>query len=257
MKLARACKVGVKCPIDCVMDQWTAFARCTKDCGGGTKSRSREVMTPEDHGGAPCAEASETVACNTHSCDVDCVLDDWTAWGPCTKSCKASSWTEPGHQYRKKHIKVAIKGKGKCPHPDSRFRYEHQKCNNFKCPKNIECAAAMDMVILLDGSGSLWHRGPRSVWDTNFRREKAFTKEIIKHSKMDGADVMEQEDDGKYPTHMRIGIIVFATRVKVVSKLSGKKDELIKKLDAEKWPMGATMTHSALREALTMFAYTK
>merc|ERR1719440_822130 len=131
MKLARACKVGVKCPIDCVVDSWTAWGRCTKACGGGSKSRQREVMTPDDHGGIPCPETTETVACNTESCDVDCVLDDWTAWSPCTKSCRASPRTEPGHQYRRKHIKVAIKGKGKCPKPDSRLRFEHQTCNTF------------------------------------------------------------------------------------------------------------------------------
>ena len=30
--------------------------------------------------------------CNMDSCDKDCVLSDWTGWGPCSKSCLGKSF---------------------------------------------------------------------------------------------------------------------------------------------------------------------
>lgn len=219
---------------------------------------------PDDHGGEPCPESTEGRSCKTFSCDEDCKLAEWTSWGSCTKSCKASSCTCSGptctcipRQYRKRHIKVAIKGAGECPKPDQRERFEYQQCNNFVCPKDITCVAPMDMVIMLDGSGSLWNRGPRNVWNKNFLFEKEYTKEVIKHSTMDGFDIMEQDDEGKYPTHARIGVILFATRVQVVSKLTGKKDPLLAAVDALKWPMGATNTHMAVDQAMSLLQYTR
>merc|ERR1719440_2731685 len=51
---------GAKCPIDCIVGEWSPFSKCTKDCGGGSKTRDRPILTPDDHGGTPCPEVAET-----------------------------------------------------------------------------------------------------------------------------------------------------------------------------------------------------
>merc|ERR1719463_571286 len=103
-------------------------------------------MTSSDHGGKPCTSMSESGECNMDSCDQDCVLSDWTGWGPCSKACLAKSTWLPGTQTRSKSIKEPTVGGGFCPKP-------------------IECVADLDIVIVHDGSGSLWYRwGGKSMW---------------------------------------------------------------------------------------------
>merc|ERR1719463_354213 len=52
------------CPIDCVVDEWSEFGACSKDCGGGIQSRVRRAITEDEHGGEPCGDLSETMECN-------------------------------------------------------------------------------------------------------------------------------------------------------------------------------------------------
>merc|ERR1719265_3054214 len=35
----------IKCPVDCVMSEWSDYSKCTKDCEGGVQQRTRDVMT--------------------------------------------------------------------------------------------------------------------------------------------------------------------------------------------------------------------
>ena len=35
----------MKCPIDCVMSQWSGWAKCTKECEGGVQARTRDIRT--------------------------------------------------------------------------------------------------------------------------------------------------------------------------------------------------------------------
>jgi len=55
---------------DCGWQEWTLFSSCTKTCGGGTKSRTRERLFPAAANGANCKGAwIDLKSCNTNSCD--------------------------------------------------------------------------------------------------------------------------------------------------------------------------------------------
>ena len=64
----RGCGVALKCPVDCVASEWTAWSQCSSSCGGGVTSRARYEKNGAFHGGRLCGEMSEARACNNHVC---------------------------------------------------------------------------------------------------------------------------------------------------------------------------------------------
>merc|ERR1719478_1280640 len=58
-------------------------------------------------------------------------------------------------QSRAKHVVVPIRGFGKCPKESSYERYTERTCNNQECVGDEICIAHQDLVIAVDGSGSV------------------------------------------------------------------------------------------------------
>merc|ERR1719238_618297 len=54
---------------DCVVSEWSAWTKCSANCGGGLQSRSRKVLTTPAGAGQACPELSESQDCNTHKCE--------------------------------------------------------------------------------------------------------------------------------------------------------------------------------------------
>merc|ERR1719152_403759 len=125
-----------KCPVDCVMSEWSGWSKCTAECEGGVRSHTRSLLVKPKNGGIACNTAEETEACNTMSCDRDCTLAPWTPWEPCSVACGT------GFQNRNKHVLVPTRGFGKCPREDAPMRFEQQ-----------------DLLIAVDGSGSVRENG--------------------------------------------------------------------------------------------------
>jgi len=76
------------CPMDCVTGPWTDTSQCTVTCGGGTKTQSLPIISLPAYGGKACTTSvSQTVACNTQGCPIDCVLGSWLEPGPCSVPC--------------------------------------------------------------------------------------------------------------------------------------------------------------------------
>merc|ERR1719189_2139709 len=153
-QLEREKKCGQKkCPVDCLMSEWSGWTKCTKDCEGGVQAKTRDVMTKPKNGGRGCDSVQEERPCNTGSCDRNCKLSDWSEWSPCTMACSG------GITKRFKKVVVPIRGQGKCPkrsHPD---RFEEKKCNTQDCVGDEICIAKQDLVLAVDASGSLREKG--------------------------------------------------------------------------------------------------
>ena len=55
-------------PVDCVVGNWTDWDECSKACGGGTKNRTREIVTAAENGGKACPSLMDQVICNAEAC---------------------------------------------------------------------------------------------------------------------------------------------------------------------------------------------
>lgn len=144
------------CPVDCKLEEWAGWSSCSAECDGGVRERSRSIIVRDAHGADPCDETEEAEACGSQACDKDCTLSEWTKWGSCTKACGH------GFQMRTKSVDETARGTGQCWGPDAEQRLEYKSCNNFECeailPWNkpmLTCNSKVDLILLLDGSGSL------------------------------------------------------------------------------------------------------
>merc|ERR1719225_1643986 len=153
-QLEREKKCGQKkCPVDCLMSEWSGWSKCTKDCESGVQAKTRDVLTKPKNGGRGCDSVQEERPCNTGSCDRNCKLSDWSEWSPCTMACSG------GITNRFKKVVVPIRGQGKCPTGKNPDRFETDKCNTQDCVGDEICIAKQDLVIALDASGSLKEKG--------------------------------------------------------------------------------------------------
>jgi hypothetical protein len=159
------------CPVDCHLHAWTDWSKCSAECGGGVQSRLRDIEQAARNGGKTCPPSSDTRPCNTQACEKDCELSQWSSWSKCSKVC------DGGTQKRTKYVKESPEGEGKCPEKWSMERLEYKKCNAFACElpdptKAMPCKSAMDVVLLIDGSGSLGRRG----WNAEIKAAETFTE---------------------------------------------------------------------------------
>merc|ERR1719217_1992396 len=175
----------IKCPVDCVMSMWSKYSKCTKDCEGGVRGRTRSILTKPKNGGMSCNTVSESEPCNTGSCDRNCKLKKWSKWSPCSVACGG------GFQERWRRVLIPIRGNGRCPKPQSRYRYRIQKCNTMDCVGDEICVAKQDLVMAIDASGSLREAG--------FKVVRGFAAKLIDNYK---GEYFGYED-------MRIGVVRF------------------------------------------------
>jgi hypothetical protein len=77
-----------------------------------------------------------------------------------------------GDQQRVRKVIVPIRGDGKCPTANSEHRSQEQECNAHACVGDELCVAKQDLVIAVDGSGSVHADG--------FKLVRNFTGELLK-----------------------------------------------------------------------------
>jgi len=55
---------------DCEVDEWGPWSSCSSECGPGTQTRERKVLTPVRNGGRPCPELIQKRRCHGVNCEV-------------------------------------------------------------------------------------------------------------------------------------------------------------------------------------------
>jgi len=184
---------------------------------------ARSVEIDAENGGAACDATDEAQMCNTGACDADCELADWSPWEKCSKSCNG------GIEIRRKYILEEARGMGKCAHEDSPERFEEKPCNMDPCPPNLVCNSKADIVIVLDGSGSVRTKG--------FKATKLFARKLVER--------MEINENAT-----KIGLIRFSKKVDVLEHMTFDKDGLLSQIDSMSFPRRTTSTSLALSMAL-------
>jgi len=146
------------CGVDCELSTWSGWSKCSANCGSGVSQRLRDVERAMKYGGAPCGETSQTRSCSNQACEKDCELSKWTKWSACSKDC------DGGTKKRQKFVKKVPEGSGHCADEWSTKRLQYKNCNMTRCqlPKGKQiatCNKTLDIVLLIDGSGSLGKKG--------------------------------------------------------------------------------------------------
>jgi len=241
------------CPIDCAQEPWSGWSKCSAECGGGVEQRVRRTTVPMRYGGKPCGDTKQEVQCNTQACDKDCELSAWTKWSECSKDCGG------GTKKRIRYVTSAATGAGKCANKWEPERLEYTKCAMNRCitTQNYTTLACLhkpiDVILLLDGSGSMGRKG----WAAQMALTKKFVK-AFENPTAEDAQIATILYSG--PRTWRGWRKCFAKRtpkaerdnacnVKTVSHFTKDLKGLQSKLAALKWPKGGTLTSLAIKKA--------
>jgi len=237
------------CPVDCRLSVWSGWSKCSAECGGGVQQRLREVKLAMKFGGKPCGATSQTNACNAQACEKDCELSAWTKWSTCSKDC------DGGSQKRQKFVKHEPEGAGECAGEWSVKRLQYKKCNMVRCKvpdedKPLPCNRSLDVILLIDGSGSLGKEG----WAQEIKAAQLFVDAFTDSGKANMAVIMYsgpktwsgvEKCTGKQETPIdpeKCGIKMVTHFTEDMKKVKN----LINGLD---WPQGSTLTSLALMTA--------
>lgn len=221
LKLTQVCNQR-PCPVDGQMGRWEEWSQCSRICGGGTRTRSRVILTLAGHGGLPTGETMQEELCNVQPCNLDCQLGEWTAWSNCSTACGH------GHRLRTRYVLQDVVGQGTCPASDDITRRHTIDCNETgpACGESaFKCATHLDLLLVLDGSGS--------VTADDFTKMKDFSKKVLERVSMEGDQVDATKlmrRISKDPGVARAGAIVFGGGATIVSELTGTRSDVTGKL---------------------------
>eukprot|EP00427_Karlodinium_veneficum_P049647 CAMPEP_0169226004 /NCGR_PEP_ID=MMETSP1016-20121227/23508_1 /TAXON_ID=342587 /ORGANISM="Karlodinium micrum, Strain CCMP2283" /LENGTH=858 /DNA_ID=CAMNT_0009304565 /DNA_START=23 /DNA_END=2599 /DNA_ORIENTATION=+ len=239
------------CPVDCELAAWSGWSKCSAECGGGVTQRLREVKMAMKYGGHPCGSTSETRSCSNQACEKDCDLSDWTKWSTCSKDC------DGGTQKRLKFITHEAEGHGKCADEWSVKRLQYKNCNMKRCEtlsvdKPLTCNRTLDVILLIDGSGSLGKEG----WESEIHAAKSFIGafEMAEQEKVQMAVILFSGPRTWSGVSKCVGknqqtVSLEECGIKTVTHFTDdltKVDQLVTGLD---WPQGSTLTSLALMTA--------
>jgi len=154
--------------------------------------------------------------------------------------------SESGFSKRLKDVVVPTRGEGKCPVEDSLDRLQYEDCNSHACAGDEECYALQDLVLAIDGSGS--------ITADNFEILKEYVIKLLKRYKgeVNNAELMKvgivQFGNGEIMTD---GVISAAVQV---SPLTSDMEGLESAVAGLPFLKGFTNMAQALAMAETMYS---
>lgn len=153
-------------PVDCKVEDWSSWTKCSATCGGGTKTRGRGIV--QEIGGAVCPALEEKESCNTDQCpgyffllqrlflvcSVDCEVDDWSTWSDCSATCGEGTKTR-----ERGVVQGSENGGAECP-----VLEEKELCNTDQCPGYILFLWNNFLSVQLTVRLKIGPRGLTAVW---------------------------------------------------------------------------------------------
>jgi hypothetical protein len=232
------------CPIDCKHSSWSAYGKCTKECEGGTKMRTRRITRQPLNGGKWCEDVVDSTSCNTMSCDRNCRLHGWTKYTMCSQAC------DGGFKERFRKVRVPTRGRGYCWRKASRTRYGKRGCNKQKCMGDEVCIGKVDMIIAMDGSGSLRKVGWGMI--QNFTSELVAKFKAKKYKRKAMKVGLIQFGNGAIETDKKTKVTSVRNAI-MVNPLTFKLKGLAEKIKKLKWQGGFTNMAQAFTLSENLF----
>jgi hypothetical protein len=111
------------CPVDCALTPWHPWSECTRSCGTGLQTATRDITQQPSNGGEICGDVYQFRKCHTTPCPVDCKMSPFGEWSTCSATCAG------GKTVRKRTALVNTQFFGRsCPHTT-----EERDCNVHSC----------------------------------------------------------------------------------------------------------------------------
>ena len=130
-KEVRSCNL-FPCPVHGNFSSWSIFSVCSKSCGNGTKTRTRNCSNPiSQHGGKNCSligPSTEVRSCNVFPCPIHGNFSSWSNFSICSKSCgngtmiRIRNCSNPTPKHRGRNCSLFGPSQ------------EVRSCNLFPCP---------------------------------------------------------------------------------------------------------------------------
>ncbi len=138
------------CPTNGKFSDWSSWSSCSKDCGGGTKTRTRTYIPATNNGVDLEVQTplSESQSCNTQSCLVNGYYSPWSNWSYCSKECGGGTQTR---------TRTYTPASGGGVNISPLVLSETQNCNTWICVDHSGevCFDGDSYITLSDGSKKL------------------------------------------------------------------------------------------------------
>jgi hypothetical protein len=154
-----------------------------------------------------------------------------------------------------KFVKKEAEGAGKCADEWSLKRLQYQECNMKRCPVthpgvSLECNKTLDVILLLDGSGSMGKDG----WAAEIIAAKTFIEAFKASGKADMAVVLFSgprtwSGVSKCTGKNGASVSLDECGIKTVTHLTADLDKVEQLVSGLEWPHGSTLTSLALMTA--------
>lgn len=127
-----------ECPTDCKWQEWAEWTACSASCNGGIRKKVRDQNRSASNGGLPCTgNRTETDACNTQPCPVDCTFGEWDQWSDCSSTCgigqRFRSRVRKTEKYGGRHCEQAVQDIEDCRNEE----------NTAACPNTTSTTSAL------------------------------------------------------------------------------------------------------------------